>query len=446
MDSIKIYKDYFKKKRETIISFFECVKGKGASIDLWGAGRRGKAFLDIYDRDGIYIDVVFDSDSGKCGKYIDNVHMVKDYRDYLDNQIPNVIVVADPWLEYYVRYLFCDVPSVFIISIDHIIEGDLTVDDIMRDISPDLSTVRTNSVCAVTITYNPSKFVMDNIASYADSVDKLYIFDNTINCNIALFEEVIHKSNVTYISYKENRGLSAAINETVKLAKQEGFDWLITFDQDSYAEENMIDIYRKFINSYECHDEIAIVAPLVNDMSQMEYVPLDKLKKIKKPFFTYMNTVVQSGMMHRLEYINQIGEYDEDLFIQDVDYDFCCRCHLSNFKIIRLNHAILQHNLGDGNASGKNIDGKYILTGKFSPLRYYYIYRNALYCRDKYKISNPIYASSRQDVLDKLDFASIYDGDVERNKLAIALAKEDVSNNRMGKASNRLIEILDCRK
>ena len=49
MEDIKIYENYFMEKYGVINSILEYYYQNGKTMAVWGAGLRGKAFLNIFD-------------------------------------------------------------------------------------------------------------------------------------------------------------------------------------------------------------------------------------------------------------------------------------------------------------------------------------------------------------------------------------------------------------
>ena len=103
--------------------------------------------------------------------------------------------------------------------------------------------------------------------------------------------------------------------------------------------------------------------------------------------------------MHNLEILHKLDGYDENLFIDQVDFEYCIRLIKNQYKIVKLNKAILIHNIEDKESEVKYINGKRYLLNKYPPIRYYYIIRNNLYCGKKYRdVFRPYYAETRRNM------------------------------------------------
>jgi rhamnosyltransferase len=74
-----------------------------------------------------------------------------------------------------------------------------------------------------------------------------------------------------------------------------------------------------------------------------------------------------------------LGFFEEKLFIDSVDNEYCLRLRKNGYKIIRVNHAVLNHQLG---TLRKNWLGFSTIVHPAS--RRYYITRNMFYVMSKY--------------------------------------------------------------
>jgi len=242
-----------------------------------------------------------------------------------------------------------------------------------------------NEVAAVVFLYQYDELCIDNIRTYANQLDIVYAYDNSIERNYELEEELKKIQNLKYIGGNGNDGLSVAINVAAKLAIEEGCKWLVTFDQDSRATGDMILSMKAFADSYEDIERIGIISPLIKK-SNIEY---------GAPAYDYsfIDCVIQSGSMINLKILESLGFNDENLFIDHVDIQYCFQLMNAGYRIIRYNHAVLIHNLGDDDVVLKWKNGKKYYINKFSPARYYYTFRNSLYCYKKYGKDNLLFGA-----------------------------------------------------
>ena len=103
-------------------------------------------------------------------------------------------------------------------------------------------------IAAMIILYHPCQETIDNINSYYDYADKIYVFDNTEQQTI-LKDQLLLQTKISYHHNGRNEGIAKRLNEAAHLCIADEFDWLMHMDQDSGFTEPMIkNICKVFIN------------------------------------------------------------------------------------------------------------------------------------------------------------------------------------------------------
>ena len=380
-----MYEKYYSTNKIVVIEELEKWKKEGKRVAVWGAGRRCIEFLMIYDPQAEYIDCIFDINLKKCGKLLPNGHKVYDYR-----YTPiDVVIFIDPIntnesiLEFRMVNSFAD-----IYCLENVFFGDFALPPNIRN-EGNKTSEKVSKIFSITILYNPTNRVIENIKTYCFLVDKLYLVDNSSECNADMFEELIKCDNVEYIwNGGENKGIGTPINETVSKLPIDKKSWLITFDQDSEFLPDTILKMREYVESEEYNETIGVVAPLAKNLLRRNF-PKEAFQNL--PYLTYKQEVMQSGAMHRLDILHEVGGYNDELFIDQVDYEYCARCRANGYKIVQLNRVFMLHQTEDENHVVYS-EGKNILVDKYSPERFYYQIRNQLYLARKYRKIDPIYS------------------------------------------------------
>jgi rhamnosyltransferase len=235
-----------------------------------------------------------------------------------------------------------------------------------------------SKIAAVVILYNPEISVLKNLNTYIDQVDKLIVVDNSDNINESIFQKVQSLNKVIYISNKGNLGIAAALNIGAKKAIAEGFEYLLTMDQDSEAPPFLIS------NLLECFSQdskIAIVAPLLHHPTGRN-IGHETTKSYEQVF-----TAWTSGNLVKLNIFQIAGGYKENFFIDYVDHEICLRLNTMGYKIYTANKIVLKHNLGK--IEEVNLLFRKVYPTNHSPLRLYYRTRNRFYVKNIYKIFFP---------------------------------------------------------
>jgi len=222
-------------------------------------------------------------------------------------------------------------------------------------------------IAGTVILYNPDESIYKNIESYIYGIDVLIIVDNSEDINESLINKLNQNfSNIIYKKNKKNLGIAKALNIACNEALERKCDWLLTMDQDSFF--NNFNSYKEFLYSkYYYSHMVAIIAPVWHNV--------DKMNSSQKIEEKEVSIVITSGNFLNLSLFNNIGGFNEKLFIDEVDHDYCLSARSLNYKIIELNGVVLNHSLGD------TING----IGQHNYIRRYYITRNSLYMWKKYR-------------------------------------------------------------
>ena len=225
----------------------------------------------------------------------------------------------------------------------------------------------------VVVWYNPDLSVVSNIKSYYGKGDYIYIVDNSLCNNEKLLDELKEKRNIKYLPLYKNYGIAKGLNVGIELAISDGCKWVVTMDQDSYWKNDLISIYKKYINNNES-DRIAILAP----QYETERSRTNNDKRYKQ-----LKRVMQSGNMINCDIYKKCGNFLEKLFIDCVDYEYCYRVRKNGYSIIQCGEAVLIHN--PAITKTKKIAKFNVDYGYASKERYYYQARNISYLIYEYK-------------------------------------------------------------
>jgi rhamnosyltransferase len=234
-----------------------------------------------------------------------------------------------------------------------------------------------DKISGVIISFNGGSSLVSTIRAVANQVSTLIIVDNGSDAETLKILELIEIQKLaTVLRLDRNYGIAYALNRGVEILLLENANWIITFDQDSTPLEGMVQNMLDFAKYKKQNGSTPLLlAPVIS--YNHELLPcLDK--------YSYENRLfaITSGNMVNAKVFNKIGLYDENFFIDSVDFDFCLRSQLAGYQIFRVNSAILNHNLGQ--STQYHIFGIPFHTYTHSPLRRYYIVRNHLYLQKKY--------------------------------------------------------------
>ena len=293
------------------------------------------------------------------------------------------------------------------------------------------TTKNQEKIAAVVILYHPNNSCIKNIKSYYDLVGKVYIFDNTEDKS-TLKSELEQWPKVDFYHDGENGGLPKRLNEAGKQAIKDGYNWLLTMDQDSvFLEESFVQ-YLDCFTAFENKKEVALFGA-TNDRSV--------IKSTSQCRFKEENDLMTSGNLLNLSLFKKIGDFDEALFIDSVDHDYCIRSILAGFKIIRFTNIFLLHELGNL-VHRSSIKTLFLLKKKkevHSPVRLYYMVRNMLYLNKKFEKENiPKVKQLKKDVFARIKKAMLYGRNTSEIIKRVKQGYKDHENNKMGKIESTL--------
>lgn len=239
---------------------------------------------------------------------------------------------------------------------------------------------------ACVVLYNPSNDILENVATYADKVDEFIIVDNSdIQQKETIDKLKLLYPKLIYINNNANLGIATALNIACDIAIKHECDWILTMDQDSQF-VNFPD-YLHCLQLQANNINIALLAPNTgrfNDNDIRNYTAnCESEEKL---------SVITSGNFLNLHLFNSIGRFDDTLFIDVVDYDYCIKIQLAEYKILFFKNILLKHQLGDMYKRKNLITRKIKFKREHNPQRVYYFARNYLYLARKYgkKIPNEI--------------------------------------------------------
>ncbi len=279
-------------------------------------------------------------------------------------------------------------------------------------------------LAGVTILYYPDEEFLKRIDSYRPFLNKLIIIDNSDKSNPNIFLTLQNEDRIAIIQNQENDGIAKCLNQAANIALNEGYDWLLTMDQDSSFSGGDFNKYLQCIVQYPQKGKVALFA--------VEY----DLRLLKKDVCSFINVhyTITSGCILNLSVWQQTGGFNELLFIDSVDHDYCFNCIINGYEIVKFNSFLLSHQLGIAAELRSLRNFKKTKRFLHSPFRIYYMVRNYLYVNKKYS------ATFKSDLkeIKKAVFNSIKNNLLYNEKRWIVLkyaikGVTDFKHKRMGK-------------
>lgn len=261
---------------------------------------------------------------------------------------------------------------------------------------------RKESVCAVTVFYQPDQSAIDNARFLASLVGQNVVVINGISGPDHKLEDHFLNFNIKLIYNSENMGIAYALNQGIHYAMQNGFDFVLTMDQDSGLYSDSVE---QLLRALEQHRELTSVC--------CNYMGVDDNSD-----FIEKDTVITSGNLTYTKAIKAVDGFTEKLFIDYVDLDFCLKLKEKGFRIAVIPDAKIEHSIGD--VEKRKLFGKQIVISHHSPIRYYYMARNHRYFIHRFRKTFPQVCLKNKIVY---IYGSVLSFLFERNRLQVIKMK-----------------------
>ena len=237
-----------------------------------------------------------------------------------------------------------------------------------------MSVMNDQKIYAGIVTYNPDLTRLNEIISAVyPQADKLIIVDNG-SVNYAEICELIKQfPNVCMIHNHKNQGIAKALNQIMETAKAENANWVLSLDQDSVISDSLIAHYRPYLDT----PGLGMLTCILKDRNTTGFTAKNLNGECEE-----VQRCITSGCLTSVEAWENVGRYDEKMFIDYVDYDLCMSLREHGYKIMRVNTEGILHELG--HSKDVRFNGKDTVVFNHSPMRKYHIVRNRLYYTRKH--------------------------------------------------------------
>lgn len=265
------------------------------------------------------------------------------------------------------------------------------------------------------ITYNPNlSDVTTCLKALCKQVERVIIVDNASK-NVKSLQEIVSEyPNVTLIKNNQNIGFAKALTQIFKWAKSQGFNWVLTLNDDSVVPSDMISEYKKILenerNQANQANQVS-KASQANNANQKIAIVCSLLKNRLDGTILHSkcheDECITSGSLTSVEAWEKIGGFDEWLEIDGVDFDFSRRLVRAGWKIVECQNVIMEHQIGK--ARSINLIIKHPIVWNHNAKRKYYIARNMQVV--DYKMGTYSYVKSLRAVVRDMIFVALWEKD-----------------------------------
>lgn len=230
-------------------------------------------------------------------------------------------------------------------------------------------------ISAAIVTFNPDISLLRRvIGALRKQVVKLYVVDNCSD-NKTEIRSICITEDADFIPLPKNEGIAAALNCAFKKADDDGMKWLLTSDQDSVMPDDLLKKFSKQGGDLIAQKNLGIICPNFVNRSTGE-------KEYEGESPKLIDMCITSGSLTRISSWKEIQGFDEEMFIDGVDFDFCVRLKNAGYKILLLPNVCIEHEIG--NACEHSLFGYKFLVLNHSAFRKKYIAQNILYLDGKF--------------------------------------------------------------
>ena len=243
-------------------------------------------------------------------------------------------------------------------------------------------------VSSVTVAFNPNpERLAEQVAALLDQVEHIIIVDNGSHPGV---EEILQPRfkgpRVQVIALRDNQGVASGFNIGAREARSQGAEFVLLLDHDSVPDPGMVNLllagYRHCV-ALPGAQRVAAVGPRVSDLRDPSEYPFIRLGWLHNrrvrcgdsgQGVVSCDFLISSGSLIALDMLAEVGEFDEALFIDSVDLEWCCRARDRDFTLYGVCAALLDHRLGDHRR--QLVPGVEMVV--HSPQRIYYMTRNRI--------------------------------------------------------------------
>lgn len=186
------------------------------------------------------------------------------------------------------------------------------------------------------VLYNPSQKAINRIIDFANKGCTIYIYDNSSSTN----EELSKTKNISYFSKNINHGLSYSLNFLCEIISKNSFNKFLFFDQDTIFTLDTLNYIQDFTNFMSQENKIlfnSVTSVNFRDstVANSKYNLIETIH-IDNYILQYVYFNINSGSMYFLDNFNSFNWFDNQYFVDGVDYAFSLNTLINKFKNVSI--------------------------------------------------------------------------------------------------------------
>jgi rhamnosyltransferase len=237
---------------------------------------------------------------------------------------------------------------------------------------------------AVIVTYNPNfNQLSELLCSLESQVAGVVIVDNaSVEFDWSRIDSLgLDYFKIDLIKLDNNLGLGGGLNIGVNFSKELNFPFVLLLDQDSLPDSEMVNNLHLAYERLNTVKNVAAVGPTFKDPLTGFLSRFKAVTGQRQLGFTEVDFLITSGSYVSIAAFDRVGKFDEGLFIDYVDAEWCFRAKKFGMKVFGIDDAIMTHSLGESRIRIWLFRWRTISLHR--SFRYYYIFRNWIHLTRK---------------------------------------------------------------
>lgn len=251
-----------------------------------------------------------------------------------------------------------------------------------------MSEIVAANVYAVVVAYLPELEVFRRLLETLGSqVSRVVVVDNTPmdDARVARMCAEPDLHGVSLIRLGSNQGVARALNVGIAVAIEAGASHVLLSDQDSLPADDMVSVLlRAAAVLVEGGKRVGAVGPTFTDKHTGGTFPF-QAEVPGKFFYGHRGadsahpivdaiSLITSGALISVRVLSRVGLMREDLFVDNVDVEWCHRARAEGYSLYGVGAAVMYHALGDHALKVWYFGWRWV--SAYSPVRVYYQVRN----------------------------------------------------------------------
>jgi rhamnosyltransferase len=244
-------------------------------------------------------------------------------------------------------------------------------------------------IASVTVAFNPDPTrLARQLEALRGQVDEAIVVDNasaapTADLIRALERPAAHgEPAVRVISLADNHGVASGFNHGIEAAARRGCEYVLLLDHDSVPAPGMVQALVAAHREGCLRGPVAAVGPRIRDARDRHEYAFVRLGWALNPRVRCADSsglvacdfLISSGSLIPMQAYRQVGGFDEALFVDYVDLEWCCRARSMGLALYGACAAQLEHRMGD---ETRTVLGA-VRIHVHPPERLYYMMRNRI--------------------------------------------------------------------